>query len=315
MKQRKMVGIIRSLLVLLVLTLLVSFAAFSQDSKERRALQEARPTGGPTFGGRLERPSRAKVERLRRQAEENLRGFSRQLPTTQDERRLRANPAALASVTDAHFSWRDMHMVTEARNQNPCGSCWAFGAVAALEGNWAIRHGDALINASEQQVLDCTPEGDDCNGGLLSDAMEYLVNPGSPDETGNPYVAYPQRCVTKPIQYRGRATAFVDPRGGRPSVATLKQALLDHGPIAVFIYAGGQFYNHYNTDAVVYLSSGVGPHIVTIVGWDDNRQYPGGKGAWEIKNSWGPDWGREGFGWVRYGCSAIGYNAMWIETP
>ena len=37
-------------------------------------------------------------------------------------------------------------------------------------------------------------------------------------------------------------------------------------------------------------------HAVTIIGYDDNKY----GGAFEIQNSWGIDWGNEGFMWIKY---------------
>ena len=42
---------------------------------------------------------------------------------------------AHASAPDAH-DWKDM--MNDVKNQGQCGSCWAFGAVGAVEGQYAI---------------------------------------------------------------------------------------------------------------------------------------------------------------------------------
>src|SRR5262249_19976869 len=49
-------------------------------------------------------------------------------------------------------------------------------------------------------------------------------------------------------------------------------------------------------------------HALLLVGWDDGRR------AWKVKNSWGTDWGIEGFAWVGYGSFGIGDQAAWIEA-
>lgn len=47
---------------------------------------------------------------------------------------------------------------------------------------------------------------------------------------------------------------------------------------------------------------------MTIVGWDDSKK------AWLIRNSWGTDWGMNGYGWLGYDSSNIGYDACWIDA-
>lgn len=94
-----------------------------------------------------------------------------------------------------------------------------------------------------------------------------------------------------------------------PSVAQLKQALIEHGPLAMpihgdacfSVYQGGVFNGH---------NAGEPNHVVVLIGWDDQKQ------AWLIKNSWGEEWGEKGFGWVAYGSNSIGQFAAWIQpTP
>ena len=92
-----------------------------------------------------------------------------------------------------------------------------------------------------------------------------------------------------------------------PSVEQLKTALVKHGPIAAPIvydeclgnYRGGVF-NEKDLGTV--------NHVVLLVGWDDDKQ------AWLIKNSWGTEWGENGFAWIKYGSNNIGVFAAWIDA-
>ncbi|XP_063682170.1 uncharacterized protein LOC134817025 [Bolinopsis microptera] len=61
------------------------------------------------------------------------------------------------------LDWRDYGAVTSVKNQGSCGSCWAFGSVAAMEGAYFLATGNAK-NFSEQQQLDCS-EDYGCSGG------------------------------------------------------------------------------------------------------------------------------------------------------
>ncbi|RYY52143.1 MAG: hypothetical protein EOO05_22295, partial [Chitinophagaceae bacterium] len=93
------------------------------------------------------------------------------------------------------------------------------------------------------------------------------------------------------------------------SVANIKNALCKYGVIAASVYvtplfqnyASGVFYEFANNTA-----DPVSNHAIDIVGWDDD------KGAWLIKNSWGTDWGEDGYMWIKYNSNNIGRRAAWV---
>jgi hypothetical protein len=94
-----------------------------------------------------------------------------------------------------------------------------------------------------------------------------------------------------------------------PSIEQLKQALIEHGPLAVTIIMDKCFEVYQS--GVFNGQKTAGPkHALTLIGWDDAKQ------AWLIKNSWGEKWGEKGFGWVAYGSNKVGRYAAWIQpTP
>ena len=67
------------------------------------------------------------------------------------------------SSTASSFDWRAHNGSTGIRDQDGCGSCWAFATHGAFEGAYAI-HNNALIDSSEQDTLDCSGAGT-CRGG------------------------------------------------------------------------------------------------------------------------------------------------------
>ena len=67
--------------------------------------------------------------------------------------------------------------MTAVKDQGPCGSCWAFSAVATMEGAWFKKMGN-LVSLSEEQLLDCDKEWRGCGGGEMSQGIEYVIRTG-----------------------------------------------------------------------------------------------------------------------------------------
>lgn len=241
------------------------------------------------------------------------------------------NRAPLCDPKATKFNWRDHGKVTAARDQQICGSCWAFALSAALESSNLIRN-NYVTNVSEQHLLSCARSGS-CQGGWYTDAMRRLAGSGAGDRGAYPYLARNAVCdLRKATPWHWSAWGRVsktckDPSGsgqcGIPSPDEIKAAMCKHGPVMTAVHAGNYGFMSYRpldyvsagsaeTEAAPWLLNDMegGPvdHAVLIVGWDDTLE------AWQVKNSWGTDWGYDGFGWVGYGAYNIGYGATWIEA-
>merc|ERR1711955_12087 len=94
----------------------------------------------------------------------------------------------------AEVDWRNKGYVTPVKNQAQCGSCWAFAAVATMEGANYKKTGK-LVSLSEQNLVDCVTKDFGCNGGLPADGVEYVIkNKGIDTEKSYPYTARDGRC-------------------------------------------------------------------------------------------------------------------------
>jgi cathepsin L len=204
----------------------------------------------------------------------------------------------------AKFNWADYNGVTPVRDQGNCGSCWAFATHGALEGSYAILN-KAMIDSAEQDTLDCSGYGD-CVGGWW--AYQYLIDTGSAKEADYPYVAKKGACntgVQRP--YKAVAWGYVDSTVEIPSVAALKKALCEYGPLGVAVAVTTAF-QAYKSGVFNEGSNAEINHGVTLVGWDDSKK------AWRIKNSWGTGWGESGYMWIAYNTNKIGLGASWTQA-
>ena len=226
--------------------------------------------------------------------------------------------AAASNATDGtcdpaaqKFNWRDV--MPPVRSQGSCGSCWAFGTLAAFEGSARI-FANQSVDLSEQHMVTCgrDEKGRDAGscrlGGWLSSAFDQLVHGGGAHEVDAPYKGRAGRCdkdVATP--HKALAWGYVSDKGEVPEVAQIKEALCHYGPLAASIYVNDSFTAYasgvFDDDTAEGNESN---HVITIVGWNDK------KGAYLIRNSWGTDWGKDGYAWVAYGTNNVGKGAAWI---
>ena len=212
------------------------------------------------------------------------------------------------------YDLRSLGYVTSVKNQGNDGNCWAFAALSVLESN-ILRAGGSSMDLSEENIKDLMAEisvygwqmqtnegGKDCMG------YSYMVSWLGP--VNDSYDKYKIGSVISPIlnsSIHVQDILFID----ESSSDEIKRAIMSYGAVHSPIY----YSNGYKRGDNNYYYDGnlTSNHAVAIVGWDDDRvvSKAPGKGAWIVKNSWGPNWMDKGYFYFSYYDVRLAKSSLW----
>ena len=242
------------------------------------------------------------------------------------------------SNLESSYSSVNEGYVTSVKNQYSYGNCWAFATCGVAE-TYLIKQGIANhnIDLSEAHLnyYMYHNSGDiynntDNDQTLVTDSYNYttvgadprsiqlaLDNFGLAEETSYPFANIENMNGDKVNQYHTKYilknSKLVCSYNADQYINEIKQEIYRNGSVLASYDHQNSYYNssygsYYNPNEDNYLN-----HAITIVGWDDNysvshfKNQPSSDGAWLIKNSWGEGFGNNGYFWMSYEESSLGY--------
>lgn len=218
-----------------------------------------------------------------------------------------------AAEVPSSVDWVSAGAVTPVKDQGTCGGCWAFAATGALEGGAQIDSGK-LVSLSEQQLVDCSTEGNDgCEGGNMAYAFMYAKTKSICPEEEYSFQAKTGHCLKSsgcstglPVGCLSGANGMVMMEG--VTEQTMKAAVAQQ-PVSVAIDASAlQLYTGGVFDQPCSKPDSVN-HAVLVVGYGEE----GGTTYWKVKNSWSAAWGEHGYFRVKRDGSQYGGTCIYVQ--
>jgi len=261
------------------------FRVFSDNMKRAEELNRANPLA--RFGANAFADVSAAEFKTRHNAERHFAARKRSATP------IEYGAAELRAAAGQQIDWRTKGAVTPVKNQGQCGSCWSFSTTGGIEGQWFLA-GNALTSLSEQELVSCDTTDSGCNGGLMDNAFNWLVNNRNGQIVTDASYPYTSGGGVVPACSANLASKTVGATitGHRDITQTEDQMasfVYSSGPLSIAVDAST--WQTYTGGVVTNCPAGQLDHGVLIVGYDDTASTP----YWIIKNSWTASWGEAGY--------------------
>ena len=227
-------------------------------------------------------------------------------------------------VFDSSYDMRDYVYLTEVKDQETEGNCWAFASIAALE-SCILKANGTAYDFSEENLKNIVAMFSDYgnlgarpnSGGNLFMAIGYFASwLGPVYEKDDIYSSNALSLLYDAVTHI-QNVLFI-PRTSPTDNDNIKEAIMKYGAVVVNMFYSDAYLSNDGISYYLPEYSGMN-HEVTIVGWDDNypkekfNTTPPGDGAFIVRNSWGPDWGENGYFYVSYYDASFARNT--IQPP
>jgi len=220
----------------------------------------------------------------------------------------------------ASYDLRERGRVSAIRNQGAYGTCWAYGALTAMES--ALLPEDFYLFSVDHMSMSNSFHMTQYDGGEYTMGMAYLAAwQGPVHEKDDPYGDGKTDGSLKAVKHvqEMRVVASKD-------ISAIKEAVFKYGGVQTSFYnslsnafASSPYYNN-ETKAYCYIGTQKPNHEVVIIGWDDNYSKENfsvpleGDGAFICQNSWGSSFGEQGIFYVSYYDTNIGtHNVVYTR--
>jgi len=219
------------------------------------------------------------------------------------------NVTAIPKDFDARTNWKGL--IHPIRNQQRCGSCWAFSASEVMSDRVAIAQKKASPVLSPEDMVSCDHSDMGCQGGMLPNAWKYIKNTGLLTDSCFPYGAgggNAPACETKCADGSPFTRTKAKSVGAINGVENMQKELMTNGPVQVAFkvyksfmsYKSGVYSKHF------WELLPEGGHAVKVIGWGTES----GTDYWLVANSWDTTWGDEGLFKIKRGTNECGIETM-----